>query len=247
MTWTPKLTIAAAAALLATGVAACGDDDETTKPSATQPEARSGYSSSKKPGEGSGKSKAADEKGADKSKGADEEGKSSTSGPDRGDDLGNFVPKQHSDSGGGAAKFRVKGGDNSVQEYGEEAGGSDFEEVSTALHNFLDARAIGDWTAACNYLASSLVESLEKLAQQSKEGSAMDCGEMLGNLTPRQEVASPKGLLVKEAEMADVGSVRVEGDRAFVIYRSYEDMVMAISMVKEDGWKVASLGGIPLN
>lgn len=244
MTWTSNLTIAAVAALLATGVAACGDDDDTTKPSATQPEARSGYSSSKKPGEGSGKSKAADEKGADKSKGADEEGKSSTSGPDRGDDLGNFVPKQHSDSGGGAAKFRVKGGDNSVQEYGEEAAGSDFEEVSTALHNFLDARAIGDWTAACNYLASSLVESLEKLAQQSKEGSAMDCGEMLGSLTN----PAAKAELLKEAEMADVGSVRVEGDRAFVIYRSYEDLVMAISMVNEDGgWKVASLGGIPLN
>lgn len=244
MTRRSKFAAMLAAALLAAGLAACGGEEDST--TETQSEARTD-SDAKEGGERSDGSKAADGKDSGKSKsGGDEKGSSSDS--ERGKDIGNFVPKQHSDSGGGAEQFRVKGGDNSVQEFGGEAADSDFEEVSTALHNFLDARAVGDWTAACSYLTSSVVESLEKLSQRSEQGAGMDCGEALGTLTPSWEVGSPKGLLVREAKVADVGSVRVEGDRAFVIYRGIEGMVMATSMAKENGrWKVASLGGVPLS
>jgi hypothetical protein len=52
-----------------------------------------------------------------------------------------------------------------------------------------------------------------------------------------------------KAAKADVGSLRIEGDRAFIVYRGApKGTFYAISMSKEGGsWKVASLAGTPLN
>src|SRR5262249_28784103 len=126
--------------------------------------------------------------------------------------VGEFVPKQHSDSGGGAKQFVVKGGDNSVQEFGQDAGSSEFEAVAAALHSFLDARAEQNWAAACTFLSGSIADSLEQLAARSEQGGSKSCAEVLASLTPKSEVTAPDGLLVKEAKVADVGAVRVEGD-----------------------------------
>ena len=235
---TARLSALLGAALLAAGLVACGEEDEpagTTEP-ATQ--ARSGASGAQQCDRAAGapaEAKDAAQKSGDPDSEAGDDG-----------DLGNFTPKQHDDSGGGARQFRVQGGDNSVQDFGREAGGSDFEQASAALHNFLDARAVGDWTAACSFLAEDIFKSLEQLA--AREGEPVDCADALGNLTPPSEVTAPDGLLFREAKAADVGSVRIEGSRAFVLYRGLEDSVMAISMTKEDGrWKVASLGAVPLS
>ena len=52
----------------------------------------------------------------------------------------------------------------------------------------------------------------------------------------------------QEAEKANVGSLRVEGDRSFVIYKGVKGTVLAMPMANESGdWKVASLAGTPLN
>jgi hypothetical protein len=57
------------------------------------------------------------------------------------------------------------------------------------------------------------------------------------------------GELRTEAAKANVGSLRIEGGRAFVIYRGSDGKtILAMPMVKEDGgWKVASVAGTPLN
>lgn len=235
-----KLTTALATIFLAVGLAACGSDDSTESTAgsagAPRPTSTTSGQSGRGGGEASGKSDSAQARSGEKKSGE----KSS-----RVKNLGNFVPKEHDDSGGGAEQFTTKGGDNSVQEFGEEAPDSEFEAVATALHNFLDARAIGDWTAACKYLSSSTIESFERLAERSDAPS--ECSQVLGSLTPQREVG-PNTLLAKEARTADIGSARVEGDRAFVIYRIYEGTVIAISMAKEgDEWKVAALAGVPLN
>ena len=59
---------------------------------------------------------------------------------------------------------------------------------------------------------------------------------------------SPTSTL-REAAIADVGSLRSEGDRAFLIYRGAEEQRSTRSpMAREDGeWKVASLAGVPLS
>lgn len=157
---------------------------------------------------------------------------------------GHFTPHGHRDSGGGSAQFRVKGGDNSIQEFGAEASGAELEAAAKALHGFLDARAAGDWAAACRHVSQDIAESFTRLAEQGNSPQKTSCATALESLTN----PAAKHELEKEAEEADVGSLRVEGDRAFVIYRGFEGTFTAIPMTREGGeWKVASLAGTPLS
>jgi hypothetical protein len=233
--WGSKTLLAAILALLlGAGFVACGDEDDSGTTGAAQTA----------PAETRGGDDGAAGGGEDRPKAGNSE--DGSGGDDRGDDSfsdasDDFAPEQHDDSGGGSEQFRVKGGDNSVQEFGEEAGASERDKAAAALHNFLDARAQGAWAAACDYLASSISSSLQQLAGQ---GKAPSCPVLLESLTN----PGAKELLVEEAEQADVGSLRFEGDRAFIIYRGTENTIYAMSMVEEDGeWKVASLAGTPLN
>lgn len=227
-----KTPIAALAVLLlALGMVACGGegDSDTTTGEAAQEQAERGVTAGANGDKGSDQGEA---------QGSGRQGEHVPSEP-----AGEFKPKQHQDSGGGSRQFRVKGGDNSVQEFGEEASEAEFEAAARALHNFLDARADGHWAAACEYLASEITESLERLAEQGKQPEQAGCPALLGNLTnpaAKQEL--------KKARKADVGSLRIEGQQSFVIYRGLEGTIMAMPMTEEDGkWKVASLAGTPLN
>lgn len=231
----PKtLIVAVVALLLAAGMVACGGGDDsgsTTTEADAQAQAGNGSS-------GDASSKGGDSGGQGSSSGAKEEGTSAESGS------GDFTPKQHDDSGGGSEQLKVKGGDNSVQEFGAEADASEFAAAATALHNFLDARAAKDWGAACEYLAKSVAASLEKLAAQAKQVEDTSCGGILEKLTNPDAMQ----LLEEEAEKADVRSLRVEGAQAFVLYTGLDDTVLAMPMNDEGGsWKVASLAGTPLS
>jgi hypothetical protein len=239
-----KLLLAAVAALLAIGLVACGDEDDsasTTAPATSQDGQTAGGSN-----DGASSSTGKPESGDDKS--GSEDGKSGDSGRQpssaaEAEEASEFVPEQHDDSGGGSDEYRVKGGDNSIQEFGEEATGSEFEEAAAALHNFLDARAAGNWAASCEYLSESFVRSVEQLASRSKELKGAGCGALLKNLT--NQAALP--LLREEAESADVASLRREDEQAFLIYRGLEGDIMAISMAIEGGeWKVGSISGVPI-
>jgi len=238
-----KTLIAALAVLLvALGLAACGggDDDSgsTAADAGSQGQAESGDGSKQADGSDSGEGKPGSGDGSNGS--GDADGNSGGSGSDASD----FTPKQHNDSGGGSGQFRQKGGDNSVQEFGEEADQEEFDAAAVALHNFLDARAEGNWAAACTYMSKAIVESFEKLAAQAKEVDATNCAEILEQLTNPAAKRSMKA----EAAKADVGSLRVEGDRSFVIYTGVGGTILAMPMANEDGdWKVASLAGTPLN
>jgi hypothetical protein len=228
-----KTFAALVALLLLAGLAGCGGSGSDS----TAAQAGTG------PGESTASDSASKQNG---SKGGGE-GKSGSSGeqqtPDPGD-ASEFKPKHHSDSGGGAEQFKVKGGDNSVQEFGEEADTSEFEVAATALHNFLDARAEGNWAAACRYLSQSTIESFEQLASQSKQEGGASCGATLAAITNPAAKASLKA----EAEKADIGSLRTEGGQAFLIYTGTEGTILAIPMANEAGtWKVAGLAGTPLN
>lgn len=232
-------TLAAAlvAFLLALGVTACGggdDSDSTATDASGQQQAQADQASQdadqgNNDGTGSGSSASNPD---------DSESKSG------GDDASDFVPKKHNDSGGGGEQFKVKGGDNSVQEFGEEAEGEEFDAAAVALHNFLDARAEGNWAAACQYMASSVIESFEKLAAQAEQIEDTSCGGILEKLTN----PAAKQALKEEAAKANVGSLRIEDGQAFVIYTGIEGTVMAMPMANEGGeWKVGSLAGTPLS
>lgn len=230
--------------LLVVGLAACGGgggDDSSATTAASAPEKSSGDSGEGSSSQGS-KAKSGTEGQA--GSGKHQSGDSGESEGGSGGNANNFTPKPHSDSGGGSSQFKVKGGDNSVQEFGEEAEGSELNAAATALHDFLDARAEGNWAAACEYLSKSAKSAFEKLAAQAKEVKANDCGGILEQLTN----PAAKQVMKAEAEQANVGSLRIEGEHAFVIYKGSDGTVLAMPMANEGGdWKVASLAGTPLS
>lgn len=151
------------------------------------------------------------------------------------------APEAQRDSGGGSAQFRVHGGDNSIQEFGAEASEDEMREAAAALHGFLDARVAGDWKAACGYLAGGTRRQLEQLAGASG-GEAADCPHLLANLSV---AASPAAF--REGAIADVGSLRSEGSRGFLLYHGAHGADYAIQVSREgDSWRVAGLAGVPL-
>jgi len=218
--------------LLAVGLGACGGGSGDSSSSST--EAAQAQTAGGSGGSGSKQSEA---------KGAEGGGSGSESSSHKGEAT-EFTPKQHSDAGGGSQQYVQKGGDNSVQEFGKEAEQQELDVAAVALHNFLDARAEGNWAAACDYMSKSIVESFEKLAAQAKQLKETSCAGILEKLTN----PAARSAMKQEAEKANVGSLRVEGDRSFVIYKGVKGTILAMPMANEDGdWKVASLAGTPLN
>lgn len=248
-----KLLVALLAALLAFGLVACGGDEGSgsgASNAASQEQGQSGKSDGGGSQTGTATTGAGGEGGPDSGGGS---GDSDDSGGGSGGAGSSFVPRRHEDSGGGATQYRVEGGDNSVQEFGAEAEDSEREAAAQALHNFLDARAQEAWGAACSYLSGDVRESLEDFAVKAQKAAAEEgkaeqsdtgCAGILGRVISR--AALPE--LRKEAAEADVGSLRIEGDRAFLIYSGAGGTTIAIPVVNEDGgWKVASLAGTPLS
>jgi hypothetical protein len=145
-------------------------------------------------------------------------------------------------SGGGAAQFRTKGGDNSIQEFGEESDESELEEAAAAVHGFYVARAEEDWAKACTFLAESMVGQLEALAGQSPELKGAGCPTVLEAFT-RPLPASVR----RETTVVDAGSFRHDDERGFLIYYDSEDKPYAMPLEDQDGeWKLTLLSATPL-
>lgn len=215
-----RLLAAAIVLLVALGLAACGGGGDSTSTST----AASTTAQQQKSDESSSKAK-----GAGKSE-------SQTASQPHAE----FKPKHHEDSGGGSAQLRTENGNSSIIEFGNESSQAEFQQAATALHDFFDAAAAEDWGAACDYMAKQVVEGLEKLAGQSKLKGCPAILEKLSSSGPGKSMGT-------EAQQADVVSLRVDGDRAFAIYRGRDGAPRAIGMAKQGGdWKVAGLIGEPL-
>ncbi len=241
MSWRPIPVLLALA--LVWGLGACGSDSSTTAP--TTAESTSGVGGSAAPAGGGGKPAsggttdgAPHQGGA--SAGRNGSGNSGGGHPKRSRSSGDavpgenthFTPPAHRDSGGGARQFEARGGDNSIQESGQEASGSDFGEAAAALHAYLDARAAGAWAVACEYLAPGVYRGLA-----GQGGGAPGCAEILAGLSAG---LPPRAL--RDVAVADVGSFRVEGDSGFLLFHGAHGVDWFVPMVREDGsWKVAAL------
>jgi hypothetical protein len=145
-------------------------------------------------------------------------------------------------SGGGSAQFHVKGGDNSVQDYGEEAGKAELRQAAAATHSLLVAGVRGEWARACSLLSADEREKLEKgAAQSSLVGKG--CASALAAVT--QPVP---GSLAREITRVDAASLRREGEQAFLVYvGAPEATVYAMPLRLEGGiWKPAAISGSAL-
>jgi hypothetical protein len=140
-------------------------------------------------------------------------------------------------SGGGSEQFRVKGSASSSLEFGEEGDDSELQAAAEVVHGFYAARVEGEPATACSYMAKALVEKLEKLAARST--STKGCVPFLEAFT--SEISAPEG---REMTTVDAGSLRQDGEQAFLIYYGAGDAAYAMPLRQEDdAWKVASLSG----
>lgn len=214
------------AALLAFGLAACGggDDDSTSSPTAT---ATTGGGETTAPAPGDD-----DRDGNEKQAGDDEDGSSNGGNGSSEDDSGG-----DSSAGEGSAAFRTPGGDNSIQDYGDEADSDQREAAEAAIVAYLDARAAGDWDKSCEYLAAAAVEPLEELAESSPQLKGKGCAAIIGALSA-QLPASSRANPVTEG----IASLRFEDERGFALFHGRDGVDFFLPVVEEDGeWKVGAL------
>ncbi|HWA53993.1 MAG TPA: hypothetical protein VG816_07460 [Solirubrobacterales bacterium] len=236
MTREGKWPLAATVAVVLAAVlfAACGSSDS----SSTQSTASDSTTTAQNGGGGQGQGGS---QGKSESQGKAQGGNSSQGDQQQNGGNGKNVVAPLQVSGGGSAQFRTKGGDNSIQEFGEE-GESELQEVAEIVHGFYAARAEERWDAACSYLAKSNAEQLVKLVSQSPELKGAGCSEALKAFTQPLPPA-----LERELTTVDAGSFRHEGDQGFLIYYGPERTVYSMPMREEDGaWKVAALSGSAL-
>jgi hypothetical protein len=221
----------AAALLAAAALLGCGDSDSSATDSTPAQQVGSN------PGAESG----ANSKSG--SKGSQDNGSQSGQSNETGNSPKSVETAPLEVSGGGSAQYRTKGGDNSVQEFGEEGDEAELEQAATALHDYLVARAEEDWPAACSHLARTVTDQLGELAARSDQLKGKDCAAILGALTP------PLPASVRhESTIVDAGSLRLEDERAFLIYRGAEETDYAVVMEQEDGaWKVGALAATPIS
>jgi hypothetical protein len=215
----------AALALCAGALSACGSSDSNSGSSSSS----TSSTDSEKSGEGASEKKQANGSGTQQ---GSKEG---------GEPPGSAATSPLHVSGGGSGQFRVKGGDNSIQDFGEESSEGELEEAAVALHEFLVARAEEDWRTACARVSKIVAQQLEQLGSRSQSGNK-SCPAALAALTPPLPPA-----VQRETTIVDAGSLRVEGERGFLIYRGAEQTIYAINMAHEDErWKVGGLAPVPL-
>jgi hypothetical protein len=143
-------------------------------------------------------------------------------------------------SGGGSGQFRTKGGDNSIQEFGEEAAESELQEAAEVVHGFYVKRAEGDWKGACSYLSKAMLEQLEQLAASSTELGDKRCPSFLEAFTSPLSAAQ-----WRQVTTVDAGSLRDEGEQAFLIYYGAPGKTVYAMPLKVEGgeFKVGGLSG----
>lgn len=137
----------------------------------------------------------------------------------------------------GSASFRTAGGDNSIQDFGEEADSGELDEASTVLSSYLDARANDDWVKQCALLAAATVAPLEQLASRSAQFKGKGCAAILEGLMSRVPASTRANTLTD-----GLAALRVEEDRGFALYHGAGGVDYFVPMTKEDGqWKLGSI------
>lgn len=236
-----KSTAAVTAVLAVLVLSACGAGKGETTAGPSQGTVTTTPSAGRGQTPGASKGKARDGTAETDPGGAAGSAEGSSPGPHKGvpgDTSASFTPPAHDDSPTGAAGFEVKGGDNSIQEFGGEASAADFAAAATALHGYLDARAAGAWRDACSFVSPAVIASFAQLG-----GGGGGCPEALAAVSSGIPSAS-----LREAADAEVGALRAEGGRGFLLFRGAQGVDYFMPMLRDSGrWRVAAIAASPIS
>lgn len=127
------------------------------------------------------------------------------------------------------------GGERSIEEFGEEAAGSERAAIVGAFTGYLGALAAGDFQAACSYLATAVRQSLRQLVVRRLKGEG--CAAILPKL-----LAGSAAAIAREQAEGEITRIRVEGERGFVVFHAPGAKLYQMTMVREGGeWRTATL------
>jgi len=136
----------------------------------------------------------------------------------------------------------VKGGDDSIQTYGVEAQSAERVKAARLVKAYLGAQAAGHWASACADLSAVILKKLELATRGAPRIHASGCPGALAALISKTPPA-----IRRRAAQIRVLSLRVEGARAFIIYRDGEGRPYNLLLNREGAeWKIGSLAGIEL-
>jgi len=143
---------------------------------------------------------------------------------------------KQSPSSQATASSHFEGGEKSIEEFGSEAEGPERKSILAIERSYLSAIAAGDFPAACTNLAANVLDSLRQVFGEGRGGvsCARRLAVLLSDAAPALANAQLRGRITK---------VRVEGDRAFVVFRAPGAELYQFTTVREAGrWKAASAG-----
>jgi hypothetical protein len=260
-----KLSLALAAALCAAALAACGGGDDSTSSTAAEATGaestvEAGGSSNQAGGAGAkqangGKDgKGGSSSGSGSSGGSGGSGSSGSSGGSSGSSgvsggagfrfSGEPVKHEHPapEEGSRSDGFRVPGGDNSIQEYGQEQDAGERAAAMAPIAALYRAFYSGDWNEVCDtYLSASNVKQIELLAEKSPKLKGKSCADVLSGLNQTPGVKGP------DTPDGGIVAFRTEGDTGFAIYWGIDGKGYAFALKSEGGsWKLTSLAPTPL-
>jgi hypothetical protein len=142
----------------------------------------------------------------------------------------------------GTAAFRVRGGDNSVPNYGSEGSGSVRSQATAVLRRYLQARAGGNWGAACSYMERTMRARLEALGGKGRSGAAPHGCAQIARLLNRG--AAPGSLA--NPLRGGLAAFRVKGEKAFALFYGPRRQQYVMPMVLEAGqWKITQIAPVP--
>jgi hypothetical protein len=220
-----SLVAAVCAAIL---LAACGggDDSSTATTATTQSTTTPGNGGSQTQPEGGG------------GKGGREEGSPRRRGSKQG---GGKKEEEPDTSGERSSSFRTPGGDNSIQEFGEEAGASERAAATKTITTFYSASANQEWAVICGLISSKNKAQLQLFSEKVPKLNGKGCTEVLQLVTPKNQPRPP------ETIDGQVISLRVEDDISFALYHGVDGKNYAFPLKEEEGeWKLTGLAPTPL-
>lgn len=222
------LVLALLAALVLALAGCGGGDDGESATQATQANA------SEQGGDGSGQGKGGDE-GQSSGKGDGGGGSSSGSG---------------GDGEGGSSS---KGGDRSIQTFGEEATPEQRRQMIRAVKSYFGALANRDPEGACEWLATAAKEQIAQLFSQAREQASESDKAKLPPEGEECEYFLQHAATVFSSKSApkfdqiEWLKFRVDGDRGFAIYRlPPRGKLFHATQLEDGGWRVAAIDGSPL-
>jgi hypothetical protein len=134
----------------------------------------------------------------------------------------------------------VKGGDNSIAEYGAEADSAERIEAAQIAATYLAGQANGEWTEVCSQLWAPVRERLDSLGEQATPPGG--CAAAMEALLAKKSEAE-----LKSAADIEVLSLRIQGQRAFVIYRDGAGEPFNLPLIDAGGqWKITTVAPIAM-